>query len=107
MQRKLDDLWEEFKKVGRVINSSKTEEIRVNTIINQELRLNGEDIKRSSDLCYLGSVVSEDSGARTDVNVRVQKARRSFCKLRQVWLSTSVRKDTEIWIFNGCVKSVL
>jgi hypothetical protein len=80
MQRKLDDLWEEFKKVGRVINSFKTEEICVNTIINQELRLNGEDIKRSSDCCYLGCVVSEDSGARTDVNVRVQKAKGSFCK---------------------------
>jgi hypothetical protein len=28
MQRKLDDLWEESKKVGFEINSSKTEEIR-------------------------------------------------------------------------------
>ena len=31
------------------INSSKTEEIRVNTTVKQGLRLNGEDIKRSSD----------------------------------------------------------
>jgi hypothetical protein len=36
-------------------------------IINQVLRLNGEDIKRSSDFCYLGSVVAEDGGASTDL----------------------------------------
>ena len=44
MQRKLDDLWKESKKAGLEINSSKTEDIRVNTIVNQVLRLNGEDI---------------------------------------------------------------
>jgi hypothetical protein len=49
MQRELDDLWEESKKAGFEINSSKTEEICVNTTVNQELRLNGENIKRSSD----------------------------------------------------------
>ena len=37
-------------------------------VFNQVLRLNGEDIKRSSDFCYLGSVVAEDGGASTDVN---------------------------------------
>ena len=107
MQKKLDDLWEESKKVGLEINPLKTEEIRVNTKINQVLRLNGEDIKRSSDFCYLGSVVAEDGGASTDVNVRIQKARGSFSKLRKVWLSTWIQKDTKIKIFNACVKSVL
>ena len=42
---KLDDLWKESKKAGLEINSSKTEEIRVNTIIKHG-SLNGEDIKR-------------------------------------------------------------
>jgi hypothetical protein len=41
MQKKLDDLWEESKKVRLEINPLKTEEIRVNTVINQGLRLNG------------------------------------------------------------------
>ena len=62
MCRKLDDLWKESKKAGLEINSSKTEEMCVNTIVEQRLRLNGEDIKRSSDFCYLGSIVAEDGG---------------------------------------------
>jgi len=52
MQRKLDDLWKESKKAGLEINSSKSEEIRVNAIVNQGPRLKGEDIKRSSEFCY-------------------------------------------------------
>jgi hypothetical protein len=107
MQRKLEDLWKQSKKLGLVISSSKIEEIRANTTANQDLRLNSRDIKRSSDFCYLGSVVSEDGAARKDVNVRIQKARESFSKLRKVWLSTLIRKDTKIRIFNACVKSVL
>ena len=107
MQKKLDDLWEESKKVGLEINPLKAEEIRVNTVINQGLRLNGEDITRSSDFSYLGSVVAEDGGANTDVHVRIQKARGSFSKLRKVWLSTLIRKNTKVKIFNACVKSVL
>jgi len=54
MQGKLDDLWKESKKTGLVIKSLKTEEIHVNTTVNRGLRLNGEDIKRSSEFCYFG-----------------------------------------------------
>jgi hypothetical protein len=101
----LDDLWKESKKVGLDINPSKTEEICVNTIVNKELRLNREDIKRSSDFCYFS--VAEDSGATTDLNVRIQKVTGSFSKLRKAWLSTSIQKGTKISIFNACMKSVL
>jgi hypothetical protein len=94
-------------KAGLEINSSKGEEIRVNTAVNQELRLNGEDIKRSSDFCYLSSIEAEDGRARTDVNVKIQKDRGSFFKLRKLWLSTSIRKDTKIKIFSACMKAVL
>ena len=42
-----------------------------------------------------------------EVNARVQQARGSFSKVRRVWLSKSLRKDSKIKIFNACVKSVL
>jgi hypothetical protein len=40
IQRKLDELWEESKKVGLKINLLKTEQICVNAIVNQGLKLN-------------------------------------------------------------------
>ena len=106
-KKKLDDLWKESKKAGLEINSSKTEEICINTGVNQGLKLNGEAIKRSSYFCYLGSIVTENGGTSREVNVRILKARRSFSKLRKVRLSKSLRKDIKIRIFNACVKSVL
>ena len=81
-----------FRCIFRDINFSKTEEIRVNTTVKQRLRLNGEDIKRSSDFCYLGSIFAEDGGTSKEVNVRIQKARGSFSKLRSVWPSKSLQK---------------
>jgi len=39
----------------------------VNTIVKQKLKLNGEDIKRSSDFCYLGSIVAENGGTSREV----------------------------------------
>jgi hypothetical protein len=55
----------------------------------------------------LDSIVAENGGTSGEVNVRIQKARGSLSKLRRVWLSKSLRKDTKIRIFNACVKSVL
>jgi len=95
MCRKLDDLWKESKKAGLEINSLKTEEIRVNTIVKQRLRLNGEDIKRSSDFCYLGSNVAENGGTSREVSARVQKARGSFSKLRSVAIQVIMKRHLD------------
>jgi hypothetical protein len=73
----------------------------------QGLKLNGQDIKRSSDFGHLGSIVAENGGTSREVNARIQKARGSFSKLRRVWLSKALRKGTKIRIFNACVKSGL
>ena len=45
---------------------------------------------------FLGSIVAENGGTSREVNARIQKARGSFSKLRRVWLSKSLRKDTKI-----------
>jgi len=57
-----------------------------------------------------GRVISSSQrpgGTSREVNARIQKARGSFSKVRGVWLSKSLRKDTKIRIFSACVKSVL
>jgi hypothetical protein len=41
-------------------------------------------------LKHLGSIVAENGGTSREVNVRIQKARGSFYKLRSVWLSKSL-----------------
>jgi len=55
----------------------------------------------------LGSIVAENGGTSREVGACIQTVRGPFSKLRKVWLSMSLRKDTKIRIFNACVKSVL
>jgi hypothetical protein len=38
-------------------------------------KLNGEEIKKITSFCYLGSVVAEDGGAKSDVNVNTNGQR--------------------------------
>jgi hypothetical protein len=64
-------------------------------------------LKDHQIFCYLGSVVAENGGTSREVSARIQKVRGSFSKLRRVWLTKSLRKDTKVRIFNACVKSVL
>jgi hypothetical protein len=64
-------------------------------------------IRRVHDFTYLGSNVSEDGGIRKDVEIRIQKARGAFTRLRKIWLAHNVNKDTKIKLFNVYVKSVL
>jgi hypothetical protein len=54
-----------------LVTGTDNREIRVDTIIKQRRRLNGEEIIRSSDFCYLGSIVAEDGGTSKEVNVRI------------------------------------
>jgi hypothetical protein len=107
MQSKLTDLHNISQKVGLEINYSKTEEIRINTKLKKAVTPENRDIKRVPNFTYLGSNVSEDGGAGKDIDIRIQKARGAFSRLRRIWQSTFIHKDTKIKIFNACVKSVL
>ena len=99
MCRKLDDLWKESKKAGLEINTSKTEELCVNTLVKQRLRVNGEDIKRSSDFYYLGSIVAENEGTSREVIARIQNARGSFSKLGKCGYPSYYEKTLRLGYF--------
>jgi hypothetical protein len=107
MQEKLNYLNYESKKIGLNINLAKTEEMKINNESNNTIILENETIRKVADFIYLGSNVSEDGGAVKDVNIRIQKARAAFSRLRKIWQLTQIHKSTKIKIFNSCVKSVL
>jgi hypothetical protein len=87
MQSKLIDLHNLSQKVGLEINYSKTEEIRINIKLKKAITLENRDIKRAPNFTYLGSSVSEDGGTAKDIDIRIQKARGAFSRLRRIWQS--------------------
>jgi hypothetical protein len=85
MQEKLNDLNSESRKIGLHINLTKTEEMRINNKSNNTIILENKIVRKVADYTYLGSNVSEDGGTVKDVNIRIQKARGAFSRLRKIW----------------------
>lgn len=84
---KLNDLCEESKRAGLTINTSKTEKMRINTSINQAIRISDGNIQRTSDFCYLGSIMSEKGGASKYKN---SEGKRSFLQIAESLASQSI-----------------
>jgi hypothetical protein len=61
---------------------------KVNNKTDRPITIENRVIKRSVDLCYLGSTVSENGGVIPDVSWRIQKAGGAFAKLQKVCWST-------------------
>lgn len=66
-----------------------------------------ETIADVDSFCYLGSTISIDGGAKSDIYNRINKARNAFARLRNIWRSNNIKTCTKVTIFNACVKSVL
>lgn len=107
MQSKLNHLCSELMKASLRINISKTETMRVNSTNSTPFIINSQRIEDVNQFKYLGSVISTDGGALKDINVRLQKTKLAFAKLKNIWRASNIMLNTKIRIFNSCVKSVL
>jgi hypothetical protein len=81
--------------------------MRINNKSKNTIILENKIVTKVADFTYLSNNVSEDGGTVKDVNIRIQKARGAFSRLRKIWQSTHTHKSTKTKIFNSCVKSVL
>lgn len=107
LQKKLDSLYENGRRVGLKINLAKTKSMRLGTANFTPLVINGVAIEDVNRFTYLGSIISTDGGADADVTNRINKARCAYATLSKVWNSSQISKRHKINIFNSSVKSVL
>ena len=56
---------------------------------------------------YLGSVISKDNVAKTDITSRLSKAKHTFSLLTNIWRSNKYSMKTKLKLYNSNVKSVL
>ena len=52
-------------------------------------------------------MISSDNGAKKDIKARLNKARGSFSRLRNIWRSKQYSLKTKLKLYNSNVKSVL
>uniref|UniRef100_A0A1B0GLA1 Uncharacterized protein n=1 Tax=Lutzomyia longipalpis TaxID=7200 RepID=A0A1B0GLA1_LUTLO len=104
--RQADDLSSRSGAAGLKINVGKTKSLSVNAPASS-FTVAGQVVENVEAFQYLGSQITSDGGAKTDVQTRIRKARGAFACLRGVWRSPHLSLRTKLRIFNSNVKSVL
>lgn len=107
MEQKLRQLVKYGEQVGLKVNVAKTKLMRINVSRPCSFEVGGEPIQEVDSFCYLGSYLTKDGGASTDVDSRIQKARQAFGSLNKVWNSSQLTRNLKLRIFRTNVLSVL
>jgi hypothetical protein len=85
MNQKMKDLIKITKGAGLKINSQQSKIMRINGKTTEGFEIEGKPVEELHEFCYLGSMVTEDGGAETNVNIRINKAKGAFAMLRPLW----------------------
>jgi len=109
MQSKTTGLAAASKRTGLKINRGKSMVMRINTIKENPLTVEGQRLEEVDSFSYLGSVTDKQGGTGVDLAARIGKARVAFNMPQNIWRSKEfeIRTLTKLRIFNANVKSVL
>ena len=107
-QQKANVLNKNAKKAGLHINMKKTKVMHLNlTEPHPQSMIDGEELEAGDDFTYLGSNISAENSVQKDISARINKARNSYCTLRNIWKSNIYSLKTKLRLFNSDVISVL
>ncbi|XP_073820509.1 uncharacterized protein [Musca autumnalis] len=108
---KLEQLLQNAKTIGLKINMKKTKLMRLETQNTSPLIVMVDSTPTVVDdvdsFCYLGSIITKDGGADTDVQSRINKARIAFHNMRKIWSSRNISRSTKLRLFNTSIKPIL
>ena len=69
--------------------------------------MNYEPVEEVTEFQYLGAVISEAGGGTKDLSNRINKARATFIRLKKIWNSKSIKRNTKLRLYKTLVKPVL
>ena len=112
MQHILDIFSNIYRALGLQINATKTEVMFHSNNVNQEapvFYINGLQLKNVTNFKYLGSVVIPSGRIDEDVIDNINKAARSFGRLRdRVFQNKQLKLDTKIKVYKAvCISTLL
>jgi hypothetical protein len=110
MKDKLKNLIHYAGQIGLKINVGKTKLMRFDPQSNQrvpQLQIDGILIEEVNEFQYLGSIISKDGGAESDIKTRINKARQAYCYLNNLWNTTQISRHLKLSFFRSNVLSVL
>jgi len=94
-------------RLGLKIHVGKSKVLKVHTVTDTPIMLEGEALDEVESFTYLGSIVDNTWETEADVRARIGKVRAAFQQLKNVWRSSLLGTSTKIRIFNTIMKPVL
>ncbi|VDP39678.1 unnamed protein product [Schistosoma curassoni] len=73
--------------VGLNIHKGKSKILRYNTVCNNPITVDGEDLEDVKSFTYLSSIIDEHGGSYADVKAPIRKARRAYLQLKNIYNS--------------------
>ena len=107
IQGKTNDLVMYGGQIGLHVNVAKTKVLKVNNKMNTDLTINNSIVDEVKEFVYLGSKITSDGDATSEVENRIPKARAAFASLRNIWKSSVITIQTKIRIFKSNILGVL
>ena len=90
---------------GLRINKKKTQVLRINSKCDNRILIDNQE--QEDRYNYLGTNVSKQGGGGDDIVNRIRKAKVSFMKLKQIWISNIYILRSKLRLLNTLVKSGL
>ena len=78
MQKKTNKLEETASKTGLKININKTKTMRINTKINNSIKIKNEETEEVEHFTYLGAQINKILGKNEEIPARIAKAKNSI-----------------------------
>jgi len=106
IQKKIDHLNRNRKRMGMKISTTKTKLMRIDANSSNAVVVDGQKVEDVDSFDYLGARITKHGGAEDDVKSRLGRARGAFNKLVKIWKSGQLTKNTKIRIFKSNVIAV-
>ena len=107
MQRMVDTLVTEGKKIGLTNNSAKTELMKIRVDQPQSMSIGDYILKEVNSFVYLGSRLCSNGDKRSEIKPRLGKASYAFNFLSKVRKEDRLSPATRLKLFNAIVASAL
>ncbi|CAG9834503.1 unnamed protein product [Diabrotica balteata] len=109
LQRQMDRINEYSEQYGLNINTHKTKQMIISkeNINGAHLYINGTQIERLKQYCYLETIINEQWSNLQEIKCRMGKARMVFNKMSAIFKSHNISLDTKMRHLRCYVLSVL
>ena len=107
LQSLLTRMHEISQEVGLKINTRKTEIMRTEYALEDEITLEGERVNEVESFKYLGTMISNTGSLELEFNERLKKANQTMGRLSKIWKSNRLKLHIKIRLYISLVRSVL